>query len=433
MSKIYVAEKMSNGMSKRLIIEKKSYAMLKRLLSTILLLGIIPCDAALFTLYSNADLGNTIVIFINAVVCGVAFCCIVLNMSKQKRYKWVAEKYILLFFIMIIANWIGSVMAGEEAEVSTRTMSMICVGAYYLYSLYAFDDADTLIRSINATLLVMILIGFVFYFVDFDKVSYIERAELRYFKGVAKNRNSYTEISLLYIVSNMYLWNKNKKHSLYYICTTAIAVYTTYLTHSATGTVSMVILFALSLLYAYKGVLIPFRLFVIGYAVIFVMLIIMQSADVPFLELITDIFQKDIGMTGRTKIWEKSIKLITEYPVFGRGFDTYALYKEGVYENDPHNSILYILLTQGAVGLTILLGVFGRVISKAKNIIKSNQLAAYMYIFIIVWMIRGLTESIFSYTHYVFWLAFIVIEMVEVEATQKSVPLLEKKYEKQIQ
>ncbi|MBQ7793757.1 MAG: hypothetical protein IJ366_04470, partial [Clostridia bacterium] len=63
----------------------------------------------------------------------------------------------------------------------------------------------------------------------------------------------------------------------------------------------------------------------------------------------------------------------------------------------------------------------------------SNQLAAYMYIFIIVWMIRGLTESIFSYTHYVFWLAFIVIEMVEVEATQKSVPLLEKKYEKQIQ
>ena len=74
-----------------------------------------------------------------------------------------------------------------------------------------------------------------------------------------------------------------------------------------------------------------------------------------------------------------------------------------------------MLLTQGFCGTIIFFSMFYNTLTKAKSVLKNDTLFSYMYIFIIVWMIRGLTESAFTYTHFVFWIAIIIIEMLVLE------------------
>ena len=389
--------------------------MLRKLLSAILFLGIIPCDAAMFTLFKNPELGKQIVLILNITVCGITGIFVIRDLIEKFFYKEIAAKYLRYFIVLIIFNTLASMLSAEDALLDTRTMSLICLWAYYSFGLYTFKDAHSLIKTINTTLLMLIVMSIVLYYIDYENATHIENATTRCFKGVAANRNSYSEITLFYVASNLYLWAKNKRYSLFYLLTTALAMYTTYLTHSATSTVSMFIMVVLASYYIIAKKTISFKAFLIAYIGIFVSLVIIQSAEIPFLSEIIEYFRKDNSLTGRTDIWKTSFKLIAEYPIFGRGYDTYALFKNGVLENDPHNGILYMLLTQGFCGTIIFFSLFCNTLTKAKYILKNNTLFSYMYIFIIVWMIRGLTESVFSYTHFVFWIAIIIIEMLILE------------------
>lgn len=389
--------------------------MVKKIFTSILFLGIIPCDAAMFTLFKNPELGKQIVLILNIIVCGITGIFFIRNLMGKFFYEKISTKYLGYFIVLIFFNILASLLSSEDTLLGTRTMSLMCLWAYYTFGLYTFKDAHSLIKTINTTLLMLIVMSIVLYYIDYENATYIENATTRYFKGVALNRNSYVEITLFYVASNLYLWTKNKRHSLFYLLTTALAIYTTYLTHSATSTVSMLIMVLLTAYYIIAKKTISFKTFLIAYIGIFISLIIIQSAKTPFLSEILEYFQKDSSLTGRTDIWKTSFDLITEHPIFGRGYDTSALLKNGVLENDPHNSILYMLLTQGFCGTIIFFSMFYNTLTKAKSVLKNDTLFSYMYIFIIVWMIRGLTESAFTYTHFVFWIAIIIIEMLVLE------------------
>lgn len=389
--------------------------MVKKIFTSILFLGIIPCDAAMFTLFKNPELGRQIVLFLNMAVCGISGILLLQNLHKKIFYEKIRIKYLGYFIVLIILNIFASVLSAEDTQLLTRTMSLICLWGYYEFGLYTLENAHSLVKTVNITLLILILISIILYYTDYENATYIENATTRYFKGVALNRNSYAEITLFYVASNFYLWAKSKRRSLFYIVTTALAIYTTCLTHGATSTLCLILLVILSVWYVITKKLIPFKLFLISYSIVFILLIIIQTTDFPFLTEILEYFQKDSSLTGRTEIWKTSLELISEYPILGRGYDTIALELNGVSENDPHNSILYMLLTQGFFGTIIFFSMFYKTIAKAKNILKYNILFSYMYIFIVVWIIRGLTESAFTYTHFVFWIAIIIIEMLIVE------------------
>ena len=405
--------------------------MLKKIIPCILILGIIPCDPALFTIYKNPEMGEMILRGLNLLVCAISAFYVLIYAQKKHIYGSIVTKYTMYFFALIILNSIGTMLSGEILSSNSRTMSLICLCAYYLYGLFVFRDAHSLVKSINITLLILIVMSFILYYTNYEDVTYIENATSRYFKGVATNRNSYAEISLFYIASNLYLWEKSKKHSLYYIITTALAVYTTFLTHSATATICVVLLIALVLLYKTTKKTLPFKTLIIGYAVLFVFLIIIQSGNIPFLSDVIKYFQKDTSLTGRTDIWKIAMNLISEHLIFGRGFDTNSMLASGVIENDPHNGILYMLLTQGLVGTIMFFGMFFKTITMAKKTINDNILFSYMYIFIVVWMVRGFTESAFTYTHFIFWIAIIVIEML-IKERKKEEMYEEISYEKKL-
>ena len=388
--------------------------MKKIIISSILFFGVIPCETAFFTFYKNAEFGSKFILMLNFLTCGIAGLLFIIGINnKHTDNEPIIIKYTFCGIAIMLLNTMASMITGEES--SSRAMSIICLFAYYLYVLYVFKKPDDIVKSINITLLFLILSSFILFYVSPQNVTYIENATTRYFKGVSHNRNSYADIALLYIASNIYLWSRNKKHTIFYLLTTGVAFYTTYLTHSATSTICAILLIVLSLMYVFTKKTIPLTVFLAGYVFIFISLIILQSANTPFLSEITNYFDKSTGLTGRTNIWTTTIDVIKNNPVFGRGYDTYALAKRGIVENDPHNSVLYILLTQGFCGIIMFLIMFYNPIKTAKRILENNSLFSFMYNFVIVWMIRGLTESVFSYSHFTFWIAVIIIEILNLE------------------
>lgn len=395
--------------------------MLKKLFASILFLGVIPCDPALFTFFLNPALGKQISLGLNIIVCAIAFFLFIKNLNKNHLYEKISTKYILFFVAMLFLNIFSTMINSNNILIFNRTMSMICLCAYYLYCIYAFKNAHSLIKSINASLLILVIMSILLYYIDYEKATYIENSTTRYFKGVSLNRNSYAEITLFFITSNLYLWTKSKRHSLYYILTTALAVYTTYLTHSATTGVSLTLLIALWIIYVCTKKTLPFKAVMAMYFTIFVSMIIIQSSNTPFLSEIIEYFEKDTSLTGRTQIWKISLDLISDNLILGSGFDNYNLLFKGISENDPHNSILYMLLTQGLCGTILFLSLFFSTISKAKFVLKNNNMFNHMYIFIIAWLIRGLTESVFSYAHFVFWISIIIIEMLILEREKELI------------
>ncbi len=390
--------------------------MVKNLFYSILFLGVIPCDAALFTLYLNESLGAEIVLFFNIIVCGITGIYFLKNIKNHVLYEKLIIKYLFYAALMIVLNMVASANANEPF--ATRIFSIVCLFSYYIFCLFVFKDINSLIISINITLLFLITVSLAVYLIKPEVATYQENAKEIYFKGVVKNRNSFGEISLFFITTNIFLWSRNKKYTWYFLITTAIGFVATYMTHSAASTVSAALIIFLSAIYFITKKLIPLNWFLIAYGFIFVSLIIIQSSDTPFLADILKIFNKSSTLTGRMNIWPVALKLILEHPLLGHGYDTTVLIRNGIILNDPHNSILYMLLTQGFVGTGIFFAFFFTILYRGKKLLKNNNLFALMYIFILAWMIRGLVESVFSYAHFVFWLSLLIIEMLTEQEKQ---------------
>ena len=196
----------------------------------VLFLGVLPFDKAALTLYYYDKVGEIISIILNAITIVCAVVCLV-NL-RTRLGKKLAQKYVL-FFIILILTYLFAIFVDQI--VVTRFFSLVCLLGYCLFAISYYGNVDKLIGDMNKALLFIIILSFFLYIGNNDNVMYTENALKIVFKGIAANRNSYSEISLLYIATNYYIWKKEKKALLWRLCTTIVAVYTTFLTNGATS------------------------------------------------------------------------------------------------------------------------------------------------------------------------------------------------------
>lgn len=379
-------------------------------LKWILFLGVLPIDSAALTFFLSDSIGNYISLFLNFCTIIGAFIGLI-NVKSIKERNRLSQKYIVYFGVLAFVYFCAVFV--EQIEI-TRFFSLICLLGYYLFVICCFKNVDKLIRSINKALLFIILISLALYILGNENVMYIENASKTVFKGITSNRNSYSEISLFYIATNFYIWRKDKKHFVWRSITTLIAVFTTIMTNSATSIICTALLFVLMMGCVFKKMrkLYSFNVFSVVYIVVFTIVVLIQNSDLAIMKNITTLFDKTSSLTGRTDIWEVSINYISKSPLFGFGYDTNVLLSQGIIENDPHNGILYIALTQGIVGIIALVCMISFLVRIDRNEdIKRDDAYISMFIFVLVWLVKGLVESVFSYTHFVFWCSIIVLEL----------------------
>ena len=169
---------------------------------------------------------------------------------------------------------------------------------------------------------------------------------------------------------------------------------------SATGLVGFTIFIVMVLLFCSRRKPLPrfvnlYTIMIIS-TVLFFIIVVFGRQDL-FAFLIEGILGRDLTLTGRLLIWERTMILISGNPIFGIGFagrqvefSRYMLYSNATH---PHNYILYIL----ALGGFLLLVITGWLYFSAAKKLKVSNGSMYSKIMLFAiasFLIMGISESL---------------------------------------
>lgn len=130
-----------------------------------------------------------------------------------------------------------------------------------------------------------------------------------------------------------------------------------------------------------------------------------------FENLIVNILQKDLTLTGRTYLWDWAIVSIKKYPILGFGIQSNSymmhLYHWVVH---PHNMFLNYLTTSGIIGMLIYLLILFKTASSTKKIEKSKIITFSNFtVFVILFL--SVADTLDSA---VFYMIYMVINLLGV-------------------
>lgn len=376
-----------------------SYSIFRILIGAFLFLGVLPFNKGALTFFASDSVGT----IISYLFCATALLLVIFKFCTQPKsfdiFKDNGLLAICLFvFLGIILSSIGNTFSFQ------RILSFFCFIIFYVFSFSFFKTENELLLSLGLSLTYLILLSLLLYYKNDVNVMYIASASEIDFKGVASNRNSFAEIALLNIVIFSYFLAKYRIKILCFIVI-AVSIFSIYLTKGATSLICCILLLLFLILNKKIRFLINSKLF---YFVIAAGFIIVFLKNVSLMRPFLNLFEKSDTLTGRTDIWDVSLKLFLDKPLFGYGYDMTVLLDRGFLENDPHNGILYILLTQGFFGFAIFVFSIIYLVGDIKKG-RDNLLVRCLFFFMLVWIIRSFVESGYSYTHFAFWVSALMV------------------------
>lgn len=187
-------------------------------------------------------------------------------------------------------------------------------------------------------------------------------------------------------------WYTHSKISVFAWIQIVVATFTIFITFSATAVISFVfVLLAITLSLRKKIKLINISFYRISliYIVVWFLLVWLNSLEL-FQTLIVDILEKDMTLSGRTRIWAVVFDVIDESLLYGHGINVRVLVGHTYFV--AHNMILQIILESGIIGLSL----FVLCIALAGNEMqtyKKNSITLILVIGIFGVLIGGLTEA----------------------------------------
>ena len=154
-----------------------------------------------------------------------------------------------------------------------------------------------------------------------------------------------------------------------------------------------------------------YRVALIVCALAYIIIVVLQNFDI-LTYLIVNIFNKSMSLSGRSIIWQESIKLFLERPIFGYGFidsSRYVALTGIVGGTHAHNLFLSVLDMGGLFGTGLLIAAYYLTV---KGLTKRSTKVQYVSFYAIVLIfIMGLTvyNTFSPFTQAIFILAFYLI------------------------
>lgn len=377
---------------------------------TVIFLGIIPYDLSKLipTLFSNI-----IIYFIRLCICFYALCLFrKKNKIDYNKYRLIKQTTFYFFSIFVI-NFLSVLTHFSEISILTvfeRLISMFCVYSTLIITIFNLDNIQNILNGIKCSTTILVLLSLIL-FLFYPNIGKYYAGNGEYtFLGIAFNRNGYIEFALLLLISNFAL--KPSKIKLFDIILIFITLITIYLTGSATAIVITLLVIVFIFFKRFLKFEINTKLIIkIIFAFWVIFLIFSINFDFSF---ISSIFNKTSTLSGRTILWERTIDYIKKRPLMGYSYDnsviknTYSpLYYNYFKTNDPHNAILYLMLSSGILG-TICTVCYILVLLSSKKIFLQEK-NKYLILYIIAFLIRGMVESCLHYSHVLFYIVLILL------------------------
>lgn len=253
------------------------------------------------------------------------------------------------------------------------------------------------INAISNTMFILVFVNFVFILVKHDMFGDV------YFMGI-KNQIAYAlNIGMLVSFLDNYVNGCHRKFYIYIVMyfVTLIRVASSA---SLVGAAGLAVFFLVP--YVRKAIAkIDFRIILIGYVVLFILLVFFSTTLLnwePIRYVIVNIFGKNITLTNRTAIWAKVIPQIVQQPLFGHGMQESSnlFYVHVSFLNRPdfegtysaHNQLLQTLYEGGIFTMVFIFISFWHAGKKFAQC-SDECLVAFVKGMLIVTLVMMLAES----------------------------------------
>ena len=275
-----------------------------------------PVMLTYFPIYNKYDVYAKMI-----VVLGICFCFFLRFLNTKKEFLYFAAMN--LYFILIAASTLingGDIkLALWGSMILGNAMAMlICIGIS--------DDAENFLKTIYYMHIILIILNL------FTVLNYAPKEFDHWQYGTMNDKmlfgmyNGFIQWMLPaqvlgYIIRNKYE-NKNNFFLVGYILLCLIILFTLFYVGSATSIVTFLILDIFLPAFNNKKAQKIFNLTTaISANVLLFIYIVILRADNRLTEFIVKIFGKNITFSGRTYIWDETIKWIKKSPIIGNGIE----------------------------------------------------------------------------------------------------------------
>ena len=319
----------------------------------------------------------------------------------------------------MVADIINGISVGRDWKYVAASISLVLL-------VFVYDQNETLmilLKTILIILLICILINF-FSIVVFPGGLYVDERNWwqNYFLGY-KNRHIYFFLPYICIQAVVDISEKKRLSAQFYVMSIIIFI-SSILINSSTCVFSILLTLVGIVIFRNSRVS---KFLTLGKEFIFssiLTVIFFLVTNMKFFgDLIYALFKKNATFTGRTNIWEASLRLIAQKPIFGCGAVSLENVDTSVWNvtfTQAHNKYLDILLSGGI----IMLMIFAVLCWLVNRKLKKNKI---VFSQIFVWTLGGyailfLMESSKSDVFFflIMYLAYIV-ESIEKERQNRLI------------
>ena len=307
---------------------------------------------------------------------------------------------ILFFFINIIASIVSHKIYGG---ISYRGIINLCLFVcnfvifYVLMRINKFDKMNIKLffQFCVFNILMAACYNVLINFNDIDKIFSSAKAYQYSFSSFFSNRNTFAAYLTLGIVFYAFiiLWTTNKYFKVLRILACIFILFNLLITLSRTSILGLVIFLLVYFIFT-KNITVKKKIKIFVLVFLIILLISTIATDEGFIK--SKLIRKNIGNTGRTKIWLTAILLPNRcFEIlfgFGSGFSNlYLMQKSG--HSSTHNAFLQTYASGGILVLSIyILFILNAVVYNIRNT-KNREIKIMIFAFQIANIIASCFES----------------------------------------
>lgn len=212
------------------------------------------------------------------------------------------------------------------------------------------------------------------------------------------NRNNYVMFFIMYILfeKQLLLIDDKKSYKIVSYIMSIVIVLFSIITEAATASVVLIMIYAYIYLFdkidLYKKLFSNFNIY-LTVLIVFFFLLIFPGSHSPLVNIISKLFNKVAGFSGRSGWYDIDREIFLRRPIFGYGSRQYYNSLLGTFHASPHDFVFQYLIDGGIVGFALLVYCYKIVIETIKR--KGNlNLVCYLLMVLFAFTLRNFFEAI---------------------------------------
>lgn len=306
-------------------------------------------------------------LFNNVFVCGsvISFIFITMLIIREKKTINKITLLMIIFRTLLICTTIYN--NGDILKVGYQSIIIISLMLYAEYY-YRNDKILDFINILSNILTLYLFINIILYIL-YPNGLYLARSGI-HFLGI---RTRFTEYSMLLLLLNIINYQLKIENIKIFIFKMTIVLLNIFIPRIATAIIGLII-FILVYIFFKKKIKINYKLIFAVSLIITALIVFFRIQDI-FSYVIVDLLHKDLTLTGRTSIWDKSYTYIFDkFVLFGHGMKidgNFVFWRVQLWQ--AHNQLLQILYEGGILGTILFYEIFFMSLAKLNHTNQINE------------------------------------------------------------